>query len=171
MCRKHGSDSYGLYNCFFSVCEPYMPCLVGSVSCVPVVFFTPLSPAILPSPCITRFHRLLLLVASGLWICSHWLLDDASLMTSGLGTYLWVYHHIIRKHYIDWFYLRFLECPVSDLSSKQYQILAPWQCVCTFWNSHELATLSLIQQHWHRLYCRQSILGMESSVSGSQSHS
>lgn len=88
MCRKHGSDSYGLYNCFFSVCEPYMPCLVGSVSCVPVVFLTPLSPAILLSPCIIRFHRLLLLLASGLWICSHWLLDVASLMTFGLGTYL-----------------------------------------------------------------------------------
>ena len=43
MCRKHGSDSYGLYNCFFSVCEPYMPCLVGSVSHVLLVSSTPMT--------------------------------------------------------------------------------------------------------------------------------
>lgn len=54
--------------------------------------------------------------AVGLCICSHPLLDEASLMTTELSTDIWVWQSIIKNHFIYFFFLNLVLSSVSELS-------------------------------------------------------
>lgn len=66
--------------------SPYYPHLVNSVGPVLVLSMTPLAPTVLPLISLWGSPGSVYCLAVGLWICSYSLLDNASLMTNGLGT-------------------------------------------------------------------------------------
>jgi hypothetical protein len=84
------------------------------------VFLTPLATTDLPlTPLLCVSPSCTSCLAVCHCICSHQLLDDISLLSTGLDVDLWLYQNIIRNHFIeifscpDWFYLGSWGCPAS----------------------------------------------------------
>lgn len=65
------------------------------------ISLTPLAPTNLHSGLLLGFPSSTQCLSMGLCICCHQLLDEASLMATGLGTDLWVQQSFIRNHFID----------------------------------------------------------------------
>ena len=83
--------------------SPYESRLGGSVSFLVVTLNT--TGSYNPScPSSSGLPELSLVLGCGLCICIHRLLGEASLMTVGLGTHLWVQQNSLRSHFIDFFF-------------------------------------------------------------------